>query len=176
MANTFVRIATSTVGSGGISTIDFTSIPQTYTDLKLVICARGLSGGGNVSIRFNSSTSGYTNRRLYGNGTGFGIDAASGIASASGSAVLACAFSDNTTTTNAFGTQEIYIPNYTSTNYKSIGCEGCMETNAATAYHEIISGLWANTAAITSISCLTYQTGGSFAQYTTATLYGIKST
>jgi hypothetical protein len=35
MANTYEAIATVEVGSGGASTIDFTSIPSTYTDLVL---------------------------------------------------------------------------------------------------------------------------------------------
>ena len=33
MANTYKLIASNTVGSGGSSGIDFTSIPATYTDL-----------------------------------------------------------------------------------------------------------------------------------------------
>ena len=37
MATTFFKIASATVGSGGASSIDFTSIPQTYTDLVFVV-------------------------------------------------------------------------------------------------------------------------------------------
>jgi hypothetical protein len=35
MANTYEAIATVTVGSGGATDIEFTSIPGTYTDLLI---------------------------------------------------------------------------------------------------------------------------------------------
>ena len=38
MANTYVLISSSTVGSGGAASIDFSSIPATYTDLVLKLC------------------------------------------------------------------------------------------------------------------------------------------
>ena len=40
MANTFVLLASTTVGSGGASSIDFTSIPATYTDLVVKVSGR----------------------------------------------------------------------------------------------------------------------------------------
>jgi hypothetical protein len=40
MALTYTAIKTVTVGSGGAANIDFTSIPQTYTDLVLKVSAR----------------------------------------------------------------------------------------------------------------------------------------
>jgi hypothetical protein len=40
MAATYKLIETVTVGSGGAANIEFTSIPQTYTDLKLVISGK----------------------------------------------------------------------------------------------------------------------------------------
>ena len=175
MATTFVKISTVTIGSGGASSIDFNSIPQTYTDLQIVISARGATGGGNISLRFNGSTSSYSSRRLYGDGSAAYSDSASGTSAGSGSAILAGVFSDSGTTANVFGSQQIYIPNYTSANYKSVSVEAVSENNATAAYQEINAGLWSNTAAITSISLITYQSGGTFAQYSTATLYGIKS-
>jgi len=42
MANTLKKIQTVTVGSGGAASIEFTSIPQTYTDLKLVVITQVL--------------------------------------------------------------------------------------------------------------------------------------
>jgi len=66
MANTFVKIASVTVGAGGASSIDFTSIPGTYTDLKVVISARGSrsnSGSQTVSVRFNSDSGANYSRR-----------------------------------------------------------------------------------------------------------------
>ena len=40
MATTFTKIASVTVGSGGASSIDFTSIPSTYTDLCVKLSTR----------------------------------------------------------------------------------------------------------------------------------------
>lgn len=176
MANTFKKIQTVTVGSGGSSTIEFTSIPQTYTDLKIVVSARSTgSSGANISMRFNSNSTGYTGRRIVGNGATVFSDTTSGTAAASGSAILCGPFSDGSNTANVFGSQEIYIPNYTSSNNKSVSIDAVNENNAATAYQEILAGLWSNTAAITSISLICYQTGNTFAQYTTATLYGVSN-
>lgn len=168
MANTFVKIQTVTVGAGGASTISFTSIPQTFTDLKVVISARDTyaATATNCSISFNSSTANFSTRMLEGNG---------------GSAA-SYSRTDNlnifivpgsTATASTFGNAEIYIPNYTSSNYKSFSIDGVSEDNATGAYQKLQATLWSNTAAITSIT-LTSQ-NGSFAQYSTATLYGIKS-
>ena len=70
MANTYVAIATVTVGSGGAANITFSSIPQTYTDLLLSLSLRGAASQSfnDNLIKFNSSTANYTNRYIYGNG------------------------------------------------------------------------------------------------------------
>ena len=75
MAVTYKLIETVTVGSGGAASIEFGSIPQTYTDLVLVGSLRSTSTSSNTGeydafgYRFNSSTSGYTTRNLQGNGS-----------------------------------------------------------------------------------------------------------
>ena len=134
MATTFVKIATVTVGSGGSSTIDFTSIPQTYTDLQLVLCSRASNASvqGNPVVRFNSSTSGYTGVRLYGSGTAASSDRISGTSAGSGTGILLGANSGNSATANIFGISRIYIPNYTSSNYKSLYCDSASEDNWST--------------------------------------------
>ena len=55
--NTLVKIQTVTVGSGGASSIDFTSIPQTYTDLCLVYSARLTTTDTNWRLKINGSAS-----------------------------------------------------------------------------------------------------------------------
>ena len=40
MATTYTLISSVTVGSGGAASIEFTSIPSTYTDLVLKLSAR----------------------------------------------------------------------------------------------------------------------------------------
>ena len=64
MPDTFIKIASVTVGSGGASSIDFTSIPSTYTDLVVVHSLRGTNAAvyQQARIQFNGDTaSNYTN-------------------------------------------------------------------------------------------------------------------
>jgi hypothetical protein len=174
MANTYIAIATVTVGSGGASSIDFTSIPATYTDLCLLYSIRSAGSYDNVSIRFNSNTSSYSTRRLLGNGSSVSSDTASGVSGNPGSAALCGAIPGTSQTANTFGNQLVYIPNYASSNYKSVSCDSVDENNATGANTELTASLWSNTSAITSIRLLGYH-GNNFAQYSTATLYGIKN-
>jgi hypothetical protein len=168
VATTFVKIQTVTVGSGGSKTMGFTSIPQTFTDLKVVISGRGTRAANDddVLVSFNSSTSNFTGRFLYGNGAG--------AFSASTGARFVGSIPSTSSTASIFGNTEFYIPNYTSSNYKSYSADSVTENNGTTAYQLITAGLWSDTAAITGIT-LTSNVGD-FVQYSTATLYGIKNT
>jgi len=167
---TMVAIQTVTVGSGGAANIEFTNIPQTYTDLVVRISARtnwsnaGVNADG-VNIRPNGSTSNRTARRLYGSGS----------SAASDTNINPLAFTNASTTASTFGNAEIYIPNYTSSTNKSISVDGVSETNATLTYAGLAAFLWSNTAAITSLT-LAPENGTSFDQHSTATLYGISRT
>jgi hypothetical protein len=167
MPITYKAIASLTVGGTFTNAFTFSNIPQTYTDLVIKISARGATGGTSdrFLISFNGSYSDYTLITL--------MDAA-------GSAVSYTrgAFGDNQTTyfsgsgatANTFGNAEVYIPNYTSSNFKIISVDGVMENNSATNYNTLLAGLWSQTAAITS---LTFYQGSGIVQNSTATLYGI---
>lgn len=173
MAYTYSKIATYTVGSGGVASINFLNIPQTYTDLKIVISARSNRTGTNVDtvkITFNSSSSGYSNRGLGGTGSSAFSFTNVGSASIEDNA----ATTDNSATANTFGNGEIYIPNYTSSNNKSVSSEGVSETNATNAYQFMTAGLWSNSTPITSIT-LVPLVGTTWLQHSTAHLYGIKA-
>ena len=171
---TYQLISSVTVGSGGASSIDFTSIPTTYTDLCLKISSRCSASTTDqlINLTFNGSTSGYSTRELLGNGS-------VGVASLSWSSAAQIYLfqqSGATATANTFGTIDAYIPNYAGSNYKSVSCDGAAENNASSNTNRIDSisaSLWANTSAITSIT-LTSQSGN-FVQYSTAYLYGIKN-
>ena len=165
MAN-YIPITTVTVGSGGAASIDFTNIPQTYTDIVVKFSARNAADSSQTLITLNGSTSSYTGKRLYGSGSAATSDN-SNTANMNPSSVSA-----STYTASTFGNAEIYIPNYTSSNNKSISIDAVTENNATTAYGGIFAGLWSNTAPVTSITLTA--NGGNMAQYSTATLYGIR--
>ena len=170
MATTFIKIASVTVGSGGASSIDFTSIPATYTDLQVLLSVRSSTTGGNawvgLKLRFNSSTSGYTDRAVAGNGsTAFSFANTYGNFGFLGDVDM----SDNTAST--FGNTSLYCPNYAGSQFKSYSSDSVQENNATLAQADLVAGLWSNTSAITSIN-LTLNTGN-FVQHSTATLYGI---
>jgi hypothetical protein len=168
MANTFVRIASATVGSGGASSINFTSIPGTYTDLCIKVSARSTRNFGwdALRLRFNGSSTGYSDRVLAGNGS-----SPFAFTNAVTNYIFSGDINDAGTTSNTFSVTELYIPNYASSNNKSISTDSAEENNATTAQANLISAFWTNTSAITSIE-LTCN-AGNFVENSTAVLYGI---
>jgi hypothetical protein len=169
MANTYEAIATVTVGSGGAATIDFTSIPATYTDLCVLLSIREeTTTNWTFNLRVNNDSSSiYSYRNIQGNGStaesnnGSGGSVADFIGESSGA------------TANTFGNLMLYIPNYAGSTNKSFMTDAVGENNATLAYARMTANLWASTAAINQLYF--YISGGDFAQYSTATLYGIKN-
>ena len=163
MALQLYKIATVEVDSSAPSTMVFSSIPQGYTDLKIVISARSSSTLSSIQLRPNGLTTNLSERALDGNGT-----SATSASSTSGYSALPV---PSSYTANTFSNCEIYIPNYAGSNNKSWSTDQVTENNATLSYLELSANLWSSTAAITSIT-LAIATG-TFSQYTTATLYGI---
>jgi hypothetical protein len=174
MANTFIKIASVTVGTGGASTISFSSIPSTYTDLVVKLSSRQNLAQiyGVLNIQFNGTGgTAYSYRLIQGNASSASSTGQTGVDSIYG------VFSDNgaNSTANTFSNIEMYVPNYAGSNNKSVSLDQVSENNATTAYAILNAGIWNNTAAITSIAFATGGSGASFVQYSTATLYGIKN-
>ena len=156
MPATYEPIATNTL-TGTSTSVSFTSIPGTYTDLVLV--ANGsFSAGSGIDTQFNSDTgTNYSRTRVYGDGT----------SALSGRSTDATAISSG-----YFGTSQsvttIQIMNYANTTtYKTLLARGSAASNQVVA----TVGLWRSTAAITSITL----SGGTFASGSTFTLYGVKA-
>jgi hypothetical protein len=172
MANTFIKIAAVTVGSGGASSIDFSSIPSTYTDLCVKVSARRSDASeGYLSLRFNgSSASDYWNRTIRGTGTAVSTSTDFNIAYLDFWVIDGTGYTSNT-----FASTDIYIAEYSGSLKKSVIAENVAEGNQTTMYMQMTSGFWNVTSAINQITL--YAAGapsGTFAQYSTATLYGIK--
>lgn len=160
---TYIKIATVTVPATPQASMDFTSIPSTYTDLKIVYSAAPTTGSSiGITTSFNGSTANFTSRAIEGSGSG---NATSWTRTNEFGGM-------NGTTANTFSNVEIYIPNYAlTTNNKSYCVDSTPEANATTAYMSLITGLWSNTNALTSISIIAGSS--TFRQHSTATLYGI---
>lgn len=173
MSNEMAKISTYTVGSGGISTISFSSIPQTYTHLLLKISAEASAGAGSILVKANGNSSNYATVQLAGNGTT--TVATTGVGAGT-SAYDAGLTSDIANYGNYFfSTTDMFIPNYTNSGYKPVSVDNNNEKAGVGAYLVMSGSLWSNTSAITSLD-LTIQGSGTFAQYTKADLYGLTAT
>ena len=167
MAQNYVLLERIELNASAAS-VTFSNIPQSgYTDLMLVTSARDSSGGAEnfIYARFNSSSSGYSGKLLRGNGS----------TAASGSIGTTDAYVGQTqgsgSTSSTFTNSTCYIPNYAGSNQKSYSVDSVMENNATAAYDAIIAGLWTGTVAISTIDLT--PASGSFAQYSTFSLYGL---
>jgi hypothetical protein len=166
---TYIKIASSTVGSGGAASVTFSSIPATFTDLVLKASERNTSTGTvNGKLTFNGTTTGYSERLLYVSGS-----TASSANQSTSSFAWATVMYGSDATANSFSSSDIYIPNYRTANNKTISTESAAEQNTTTANIWFDVGAWANTAAITSLTMTA--SSGNYAQYSTFTLYGISN-
>tara|TARA_R110000823_G_scaffold70747_1_gene163119 strand:+ start:86 stop:583 length:498 start_codon:yes stop_codon:yes gene_type:complete len=162
---TYNLIETATVGSGGAASIVFSSIPATYTDLKIVASLRNTSTGSQTLLSFNGSTASFTGKYLLG--VGSGTPSSGSLARYTGPMSLA------SFTANVFGNSEIYIPNYLSSSYKSFSADTVTENNSTTAYMALTAGLWSVASAITSVTLT--PDNFNFAEFSSASLYGISN-
>ena len=166
-------ISTITVGSGGASNIEFTAIPQTYTDLLLVLSLRASGAGFLVAtnLYLNGVTTGYSSRFLFANGpTGTSV-----VGTLSGTNADLLYSNKDSSTSNNFSNFSAYIPNYAGSSNKSYFIDGVTENMSLTTgeYLQIISSVTlANTAAVTSIT-ITNTTGITHLENSTVSLYGI---
>lgn len=158
--NTYVALDKVTVSNTTTSSITFTGISGSYTDLQLVISGYTITGSGAfVALRFNSDTaSNYSATYLWGNGT----SATSGRQTSQTSSTIGAFYS---TQANIIAN----VQNYSnSTTYKT----AVARSNSSADNTGAFVSLWRNTAAITSMTVLT--TGGEyFNNGATFSLYGI---
>lgn len=182
MAVTHKLIETTTVGSGGATTVSFSSIPQTYTDLLVVGSVRSTSTTSNtgeydvMAYRFNASTSSYSARVIEGNGSS-ALSSSQTTATGSGGGLYGRisdgGINNSLSGTSIFSSFNMYIPSYTGSTNKSWSFEYVEERNATASFMGMVAGLWSNTAAITEITFTLLV--ANYAQYSSFSLYGIKN-
>jgi len=178
LGGSYDAIGTVVVGSGGQSSVSFTSIPSTYKHLQIRMMAlsnRSTFGVDALLIRFNSDTGmNYSQHTLNGNG-------ASAAASGQGTGSIPGFYMDfaiGTTVSSYPGIAIIDVLDYANSNKnKVIRALGGTDLNGtiggAPGRVNLASSSWFNTNAINSISMTPY-TGTLFTQYTQFDLYGIK--
>jgi hypothetical protein len=166
-------IASTTVGAGGSpSEITFSSIPSGYTHLQLRFVGRSLASAPNDSIliRYNSDAgANYVIHRVYGEATG----------PSGGQGFLSQTYTiagDMPATTASLsqtvGTSVVDILDYSNTSKNTTTRVSSGRNENGVGYVWLNSSLWLNTAAVSSITVLA--ANGSLAQYSRASLYGMK--
>jgi hypothetical protein len=172
--STYTPIATTTLGSA-TSTVTFSSIAGTYTDLVLVMNpATTHTLATFVSMLFNSdSGANYSITELYGNGT-------SALSASSANTPVAWLGLD-VSISNVLGESVITsnMMNYANTSVYKSWLGRVNRGNSSLDYYgtNAVAGTWRNTAAITSITIKNTRgaTAYDFATGSTFTLYGIQA-
>ena len=169
----FESIATVSVGGGGASSIEFTSIPGTYQHLQVRGISAGIRSDGNpgwwtVNVEFNGDTGNGALHQLYGTGS---AAAAYGATSTKPGFASTTGYSSVSTTMTASVVDILDYAN-TSKNTTVRSLTGADRNGAGNI--SIYSGLWISTSAVTSMKLLPDNCTG-WHQHTTFALYGIKA-
>lgn len=165
-------IYTQTVGAGGTTGVVFNNIPQTYTDLLVMISARDSNASGNALAAgmFFNGAGGTT---LYSNLVTRNLNSSSNSFAATNFGNMYSYVNGNGTTSNTFSLTTHYIPNYTLNSFKQIITDTVVEGNVAgfDSMNFTIASLFRGNAPVTSITFSA--AGNGFMQHSTFTLYGI---
>lgn len=160
---TYEPIATQTLASPA-STITFSSIAASWTDIKLVIVAKCTTTGATINLTFNNDTAtNYSYTFLTGNGS-----TASSVNNINQNFIN---IGNVYTTQWTLGNIDIF--SYAGSTNKSILSLGAIDRSTAGVIYSI-TGTWRSTSAINRVD-IAHQTGDTFVVGTTATLYGIKA-
>jgi hypothetical protein len=176
MATTYTLISSTTVGSGGVSDITLSSIPATYSDLCILLSLR--SGRNEVADNLRCQLNGDTNSgnyeyvQLYGTSGSITTTKSNGTQNFTRVGIMNSA----TSTSSIFSNLTIYIPEYTSSYYKTFSSLTANENNESGAdkYVQSTINLWRSTSAITSIKLFS-ENSATILQHGTVHLYGISN-
>jgi hypothetical protein len=169
MPNTYTLISSTTLTSTA-STVTFSAISNSYTDLVIKASIRdtnSLNNDRNLQWRLNGTTTNYSQTEVTGSGSGSSSTRRTGATYFSSDRTIPAALA----TANTFNSTEIYIPNYIVNTNKPSSTFSVGEDNITAAYLMAVANLWNNTAAITSITFVS--DGPSYAVGSSFYLYGI---
>jgi len=165
MASTYTPIATTTLGSAAAS-YTFSSIPSTYTDLRLVITGTSVGSYADIDLRFNSDTAtNYSWHNIYSGNSTIG---AQGSANATSIRVTPQLYGEVATYAHVSIIDIIDYAN--TTKYKTMrSIAGSNDNTTTQSGIDLFSGSWRSTSAITSIditnASVNFQSGSTFALY-----------
>jgi hypothetical protein len=165
-------IETKAFPSGSVGAITFSSIPQSYADLMLVISVRAVNSGlTSLLAQFNGNTTGiYSSTVSTANGSSL-----SSFRTSNATNIALGVFGGSDYTSGIFSSISVLIPSYSSTvGNKATISESSPENVATATQMRLSSGLWRSNSAIDSITLST--DNGQFAQHSVFSLYGIKGT
>lgn len=158
-------LISSVTGTGSSTTISFTSIPATYTDLIIVLNG-SLSTGNNTRMRFNNNTgSNYSMTVLTGDGSG-GFPAVGSYSDGNQAAFSYPGYYDTAMSMNI-----IHIMDYANTTTNKTFLQ---RNSKASNQSQVAVGLYRSTSAINQVDIYT-ATGATWTTATTAKLYGIQA-
>lgn len=171
MATTFTLIGSTTIGSGGVASTTFSSIPSTFKDLMLLSSARHtVTGRSDGALTMNSVSTGYRYLFLEGYATNTTYTSNS---NSTAQNQLLIVQTDHTA--NYFSASQIYICNYNSTGVKALNySQGDPNNSTSQFYIQTGTGAMTDSAAITSLTITGL--GGNIGQYSSFHLYGISYT
>jgi hypothetical protein len=171
MANTYTPLASQLLGAS-TSSVSFTSISQSYTDLVLKISARTDYADvyDGINIRFNSDSSNvYSDTFLQASGA----TPVSSYDKAVNIGYIRNAANGANATANVFGACEIYISNYTSTSVRPYYAQGVTTTNATnSSFMSLGAYEYQGSSGISTIT-LTPQIGTNFVSGSRFDLFGV---
>lgn len=175
--STYTPIASVTLSSAQ-SSVTFSGIPQTYTDLVVVGSMRSDTTTFNnmnfPQVQFNGDTgSTYSNTTLYSRNTGGGWSALS-TRSSNTDGINSGGIATTSFGSSIFSTYIVNVMNYTNTTTNKtviarVGTGGDLTNMDGTSANV---GLWRNTAAITSLRIVA-SSSGNFVAGSTFNLYGV---
>jgi len=168
LTNSYDSIATITTSTSP-SSVTFSGIPQTYQHLQLRYLARRSDavGTSGISIQINGDGgANYVRNELYqGNTT-------AATSSATGQTQMAVGYmTGSTANAGSFGVGVIDILDYANTNKNTVVRALTGANNNGAGNSNISTGVWLNTAAVTSF---TFIIGGTFVNNCVFALYGIE--
>lgn len=165
-----MKLISTVATTGSQQIIDFTNIPQTYTDLLFMASIRN-SNGGNEQIYITINGAGgagsaINNMYLIGDGSG-----RTTYTSNNAAAIWESLLQNGTHTSNVFGNMQLSIPNYSLTSVKAISIDSLSENLATAAQQRMIASRLTTTAPVTSLQFIS--AGSNFTANSTVSLYGI---